>query len=58
MLAKDRENYEKFYKNFGLQLKYGIYSSYGMNKEALQDLIMFESVTENKLMRVKEILKM
>ena len=39
MLKNDRENYEKFYKAFGMQLKHGIYTSYGMNKETLQDLL-------------------
>lgn len=41
MLKNEREKYEDFWKAFGLQLKYGIYSSYGMNKEKLQDLLLF-----------------
>ena len=41
MLAEKREDYEKFFKSFGLQLKFGIYSSYGMNKELLQDLLLY-----------------
>jgi len=48
MQKYDRENYEKFFKAFGLQLKYGIYENFGMNKEALQDLVMFWSSTEKK----------
>lgn len=54
MLTGDRENYEKFFDAFGLQLKYGIYSSWGMNKDALQDLILFRSVKLDKLVTFKE----
>ena len=54
MLKNEREKYDEFFKNFGLQLKYGIYSSYGMNKEVLQDLIMFKSVKEDKYVTLKE----
>ena len=54
MLKNDRETYEKFYKNFGLQLKYGIYSGWGMNKEMLQDLIMFKSAKTNKNVTLEE----
>lgn len=39
----DREKYEKFFETFGAQIKYGIYESYGMNKEELQDLLMFKT---------------
>ena len=42
-LKNDREKYEEFFKNFGLQLKMGCYASYGMNKELLQDLLLFHS---------------
>ena len=54
VLKNDRENYEKFYDAFGAQLKFGIYNSYGMNKEALQDLLMFYSGTEKKLVTLDE----
>ena len=54
MLKDDRENYEKFYQAFGEQLKYGIYSSYGMNKELLQDLLLFYSSSEGKLVTLAE----
>lgn len=54
MLKNDRENYEKFWNAFGLQLKYGIYSEYGMNKEKLQDLLLFTSSNENKLVTLDE----
>lgn len=54
MLENDRENYEKFYKAFGTQLKWGIYSDYGMHKDVLQDLLMFKSSNENKLVTLKE----
>ena len=54
MLKDNREDYEKFYEAFGEQLKYGIYSSYGMNKEMLQDLLMFYSSSEEKLVTLNE----
>ena len=54
MLKNDREAYEKFYKNFGLQLKYGVYQDYGMHKEGLQDLLMFYSSSEKKMTTLKE----
>lgn len=54
MLKNDRENYEKFYDSFGTQLKYGVYSDFGSNKEVLQDLLMFYSSTEKKLVTLDE----
>ena len=54
MLTKDRENYEKFYKDFGMQLKYGIYSTYGMKKDLLQDLLLFNSSNDKKYTTLKE----
>ena len=54
MLKKDRETYEKFFKNFGLQLKFGIYQSYGMLKDKLQDLLLFYSGKEEKMITLKE----
>ena len=54
MLRNKREDYEKFFKNFGLQLKYGIYQDYGMHKETLQDLLLFYSSSEKKLVTLKE----
>ena len=50
----DREKYEKFFKAFGLQLKFGIYQNYGMNKDALQDLLLYYSVKEGKYVTLKE----
>ena len=43
LLKENREEYEKFYKAFGRQLKYGTYSNFGMNKDSLQDLLLFYS---------------
>lgn len=43
LLKNSPEKYEKFWKAFGLQIKYGIASSYGMNKDVLQDLLVFRS---------------
>ena len=54
MLENDRDNYEKFYNAFGMQLKHGIYSSYGMNKENLQDLLLFYSSKEDKYVTLSE----
>ncbi len=54
MLKNEREKYEEFYKAFGLQLKAGVYSSYGMNKDALKDLLMFYSSNEEKLTTLEE----
>ncbi len=53
-LKNDREKYEEFFRNFGLQLKMGCYASYGMNKELLQDLLLFNSAKENKLVTLRE----
>ncbi len=50
----DRDNYEKFYNAFGRQLKYGIYSEFGSNKEMLEDLLMFYSSKEKKLVTLNE----
>lgn len=54
MLANDRESYEKFFTAFGRQLKYGVVSDYGMHKDELQDLLMFYSSTEKKLVTLSE----
>jgi len=54
MLENDRETYEKFWKSFGMQIKYGLYESYGMNKDKLQDLVLFTSSNEKKLTTFKE----
>lgn len=54
MLENERDKYEKFFKAFGMQLKFGIYNNFGMDKEKLQDLILFHSSTENKLVTLKE----
>ena len=54
LLETDREKYEKFYKAFGSQLKFGVYSDYGTHKEQLQDLIMFVSSSEMKYTTLKE----
>ncbi|CAB1239468.1 class III heat-shock protein (ATP-dependent molecular chaperone HSP90) [Ruminococcaceae bacterium BL-4] len=54
MLKNDRENYEKFFKAFGLQLKYGVYANFGQQKELLQDLLMFWSSKEKKMVTLQE----
>jgi molecular chaperone HtpG len=54
MLKKDRGNYEKFWKAFGLQIKFGLYDGYGANKEVLQDLAMWHSSSEGGLVTLDE----
>jgi len=54
MLEKDRDNYEKFFDNFGSQLKYGCYDNFGINKDVLIDLLMFKSSKEDKYVTLKE----
>jgi molecular chaperone HtpG len=50
----DREKYEKFFKAFGMQIKFGIYNDFGMNKDKLQDLLIFESSKDKKFITLKE----
>ena len=54
MLKNDRDKYEQFFMNFGLQLKYGTYDNYGMNKDKLKDLLLFYSSKEKKFVTLKE----
>ena len=54
MLKNDREKYEKFFKTFGLQLKYGVYANYGMEKDGLKDLLLFETSADEKPTTLKE----
>ena len=49
-----REDYEKFFAAFGRQLKYGVVADYGMHKELLQDLLLFRSAKQGKLITLKE----
>ncbi|MFL0269717.1 molecular chaperone HtpG [Candidatus Clostridium radicumherbarum] len=54
MLKNDREKYEEFYNSFGRQLKYGVYSDFGSEKDVLQDLLMFYSSKEKKMVTLSE----
>lgn len=54
LLKNEREKYEQFYQSFGRQLKYGAYSDFGTHKEDLQDLLMFYSSKEKKLVTLDE----
>lgn len=54
LLKDEREKYEQFYKSFGRQLKFGVYSDYGSHKDILQDLLMFHSSKEKKLVTLDE----
>lgn len=50
----EREKYERIYSNFGIQLKYGVYNNFGMDKDKLQDLLLFYSSKEKKLITLRE----
>lgn len=54
ILKNDREKYEQFFKEFGMNIKYGVYSDWGMNKDLLQDLMIFYSVKQDKMITLKE----
>lgn len=54
MLEENREDYEKFFENFGLQLKFGVYNDYGMHKDDLKDLLLFYSSKMKKMVTLKE----
>lgn len=54
MLKNDREAYEKFFKNFGTQLKFGVYNNYDLDKDTLKDLLLFTSSFEKKPVTLSE----
>ncbi len=54
MLKNERDLYEEFFKAFGIQLKFGVYNGYGMNKDTLKDLLLFTSSYEKKYTTLKE----
>lgn len=54
LLKKERETYEAFFTDFGRQLKFGVYSDFGMNKEDLQDLLLFTSSKDKKMVTLDE----
>ena len=54
LLRDNREDYEKFFKAFGLQLKFGVYNGFGIHKDTLQDLLLFYSSSEKKPVTLKE----
>ena len=51
---KDREKYQEFFKNFGMQIKFSIYNNFGINKDKIKDLLIFESSKDNKFITLKE----
>ena len=57
LMESDRPAYEKFFTNFGRQLKYGVVSDYGMHKDELKDLLLFYSSTQKKLVSLSEYVK-
>ena len=54
MMKNKREDYEKFFQAFGLQLKYGAYMDYGMHKELLQDLLLYHTAGSEAMMSLSE----
>ncbi|MBR2930950.1 MAG: molecular chaperone HtpG [Clostridia bacterium] len=54
MMESDRTSYERFFEAFGIQLKYGVYSDYGMHKDTLKDLLLFKSSGEKRYVSLKE----
>ena len=54
MLSEDREGYKEFFKEFGVQMKYGIYNDYGLHKDVLQDLLIYYSSSEKDMVTLKE----
>ena len=57
LLKNNREKYEEFFNTFGVQIKYGVYNNFGQDKEKLQDLVMFYSANEKKLVTLDEYVK-
>ena len=57
LLANDREAYEKFFETFGLSMKYGLYSSFGAQKDLVADLLLFYSAKEKKMVTLDEYLE-
>lgn len=54
LLKEDRDKYKEFFENFGKQIKYGLYSDFGMNKDKLKDLLMFYSSSEKEMVTLDE----
>ena len=54
LLTEDREKYKEFFKNFGIQIKVGVYNNYGANKDKLKDLLMFYSAKTKDLITLRE----
>ncbi len=57
MMKNNREKYEEFFKAFGMQIKFNIYNNFGINKDKLQDLLLFYSSTKKKLVSLDEYVK-
>lgn len=57
MMKDDRSEYEKFFENFGLQLKAGVYNDFGMHKDDLKDLLLFYSSKNKKMISLKEYIE-
>ncbi len=56
-LKNDREKYEEFWKEFGVNIKFGIYDNFGLNKDLLKDIVIFETVNEEKPVTLKEYIE-
>lgn len=53
LLENDADKYAEFWKNFGIQIKYGVVSDYGLHKDAVMDLLVFRSSDSEKLTTLK-----
>jgi len=53
-LKNEREKYEKFFKEFGVNLKYGVYDNFGEKKELIQDLLLFKTVNKDEMVTLKD----
>lgn len=54
MMKNQRDEYEEFFKTFGVQLKFGVYANYGIEKDNLKDLLLFKSSNSDKMTSLKE----
>lgn len=57
LMKNEREKYEEFFSNFGRNIKYGIYSNYGMNRDMLEDLLIFHSSKDKKMVSLEEYIE-
>ena len=54
MLKDNFEEYKKFFKTFGMQIKFGVYNNYGIDKDKLKDLLIFYSANKKDFITLKQ----